>query len=364
MNGFKYAWFPAILLMASIAFGQINETEHHPFKDLIFPQVAAGGEYQTWVTVTNRGPESYDGTLVFRKGQGQAWNTYVNGAQISGGILIISIPPKATRTYKVTLPGSTEVGYLLIRAEDVEHLNNFIQGNVAYYVGTGGQINDSVGVMPSNPFFAATLPFEDFDALCFALANTDVYLRDTNVKFDLYSEENELLGTYTLPLLHNEHTARYLWQMFESVTIDRGRVEIESDVPVSGMALIQSAGGQYSSLPLEATARTYSITSTGAEIHFPDLTLWMEGVFVKGYLTLEREGAFELFAVTGSFRGQKMYLHFDGNSQATSDSEIFGYIVPNVEWVPSLTEFTGVYCVEAPEWDYLEIGSFAATLVP
>jgi hypothetical protein len=374
MRTIKLTWILAILLAASVAYGQLNEAEYFPYKDLIFPQVVAGGEYQTYLTVTNRGTEAWDGTLQFYTGTGEAWNPYVNAAQISEGSLSASIPSKTTRTYKVTLPGSAESGYLIARKNN-SSLNNCLQGHLTYYISSGEQISDSIGVLPSNPFSAATIPFEDFNSICLAFANTNVDGDSATISLKLYSDTNRLLGTYTLPpLLEKQQVAMYLYQMFEAVAPERGRVEIEVNVPVSGMALIQVASGQYSSIPLDSTYRHYHINlSEPSEFVFKELTLWTDGLFVNGYMTVAppptkdepaNEGTDAIFAVTGEFRNNKINLHFDGNSAYTFDHLLLGYLVSVGEIWPSSTHWAGMFYAALPIEDQGVSMSFTATLVP
>jgi hypothetical protein len=107
-------------------------------------QVAAGGQYQTWITVTNKGTQLWEGNFYFYNGSKAPWNPYVDGIQVSGGNLDVTIPSKATRTFKVSLPGGTEAGYLIARAGNT-NLDNFLEGNLTYYISSDGTILDSVG---------------------------------------------------------------------------------------------------------------------------------------------------------------------------------------------------------------------------
>jgi hypothetical protein len=361
MNKMMLAWISTILFFTTTAYGQISLPNHFPYKNLVFPQIAAGGEYQTWITVNNRGDNRWSGAFRFYKGEAMPWNPYINNTQISGGILPVTIDAGATRTFIITQPGNTESGFLLAAADSLS-LDNFLQGNLTYFVGIG-QVNDSIGVMPSNPFFAATIPFEDFNTICFAFANADPRGRAATVKLKLYSDENASIGsTYVLMLENLWHLPRYLRQMFEGVSLQRGRVEIESDVPIFGVALIQSAGGQFSSLPLGPTTRTYIVDAVGLDLNWARFTLWPEGLFVNGYVEVEREGSYDLFSVFGQIREGKMLLHFDGDSRTTSDYGIFGFIVLDGDYRPDLTTISGSYYIAEPSENWIESGSFTAAL--
>jgi len=364
MRRIKLAWIPAVLLFAGMAFGQISPYNHFPFKDLIFPQVAAGGEYQTWITVTNRGTVIWNGTLKFYRGAGVPWSPVVDAVPLAGGTLAISISPGATTTYKVTLPSSTEAGYVMVQADDLD-LTNFLEGNLTYYISSGGPITDSVGVPPSMPFVASSLPFEDFNAIALALVNADFEGRAASVKLKLFSDANVPQGpTKSLPLGNMEHTAQYLWQLFPGISLGRGRLEIESYVPISGIALTQVAGGQLSSLPLGSTTRTYSITTTSAEVSFARMTLWTEGFFVNGYFAATINGSTRLFAVMGQIINGELHLHFDGDNIDPAGYEMFGYIKTDGTFTPGQTPVTGTYYTTIAAESYIDSGSFVATLIP
>jgi hypothetical protein len=334
-------------------------------KDLIFPQVAAGGQYETWITVTNRGTQAWTGNFFFYTGQRAAWNPYVNGAQIAGGTLAVQIPSKGTATYKVTVPGNTQAGYLVIMATTTS-LDNFLEGNLTYYVSSGGVVVDSVGIVPSNPVMATAIPFEDFTTLAFAFANTDTQGRSANMTLTLYSDTNSQVGTpVNRPLANGEYFAQYLWQIVPTApnTHWRGRLEIRSDVPVSGVALTQIASGQLSSLPLQSTTLTYSVSVSSSYVPFARMTLWADGIIVGGYGTASSYP--DLWGLYGQIASDgSLHVHFDGKSAATSNYEIYGIMKTDGVYTPGMSSITGTYYVTAPSRNHMETGTFTATLIP
>jgi hypothetical protein len=183
----------------------------------------------------------------------------------------------------------------------------------------------------------------------------------------LFTNENNQIGTpATISLTPGAQVPQYLYQAFPTAsdTSWRGRVDIQSNIPVSMLALSQAASGQYSSLPLASTVRNYSVTSTSSYNPFAQMTLWTEGLFVQGYAISagypdELWGIFGQIATDGT-----LHFHFDGDSAATEDVEIFGYVKTNQAYTPGLTSFTGTYWVSTPSGYYSETGTFTATLVP
>jgi len=364
MRRIRLAWIPAVLLFADVAVGQVSLDNIFPFKDVVFPQVAAGGAYQSWITVTNRGTQVWNGDLEFRSGAGVPWNPVVNGTSIAGGALFISVNPGATKTYKVTLPGSTAAGYAMVMARDV-NLTNFLEGHLTYYVSEGDSVTDSVGVPPARQFLASSLPFEDFYSICLAFANTDSAGRPASLKLKVFSDTNAQVGqTRNLPLISGEHTAQYLWQLFPDTTLGRGRLEIESDVPISGIALTQAPGNQLSSLPLESTTRTYSLEAPAGQYDFLNrLTIWTESLFVKGYLEVLISDEWRLFAVSGQIADGELHLHYEDYGSVLHPW-FFGFLRSNGAFTLGQQSFTGTSYGTHPTLNAIETGTFTATLVP
>jgi hypothetical protein len=364
MRIIKFSWIPFLSLFSGMAFGQISQQNIYPFKDLVFPQVAAGGEYESWITVANRGPETWSGEMQFRRGQGVAWNPVVNGARLLNGNLSISVNAGATRTLKVTLPGSLEAGYCIIAADDLE-LTNFIEGHLTYYVSEGASVADAVGVVPAAQFMATSLPFESFNSIALALVNSDFQGRSANLQLRILNDSNVQVGqTQFLTLINGEYTAQYLSGLFPNTTLGRGRLEIESNVPISGIALTQATGKQLSSLPFGSTTRTYSVVSTGGRVNFTRLTLWTESLFVKGYVLASIQGQSGLFAVYGQIVDGKLHVHFDGQGSVFEPLEMLGYIKTDGVFTPGQSTFIATYVASIPVQNNFESGSFVATIVP
>jgi hypothetical protein len=356
-------WLPVMWLFASAAFGQISQDSFFPHKDLLFPQVAAGGQYETWITVTNRGTQSWVGTFNFYSGDKVAWNPYVNNIPMSGGSLAVTIAAKKTRTFKVTLPGNTEAGYMKATTTN-RTLDNYLEGNLTYFIGDGEAIADSIGILPSNPVLATVLPFEDFSSLCFAFVNADTQGRTATLTIALYSDENVQVGSSaTIPLLPGAYTAQYMWQTFPSVPDDawRGRIEIQSDVPVSGVALMQATGGQLSSLPLDSTTRSYSLQTSSAYVPFGALTFWTNGLFLNGYMT---GSSGEIYGLLGQIDSDNsIELHYRGVSPVLG-VESFGFFKSSGAYRPGQSTITGTFQTYIPALSSYKTGTFTATLVP
>jgi hypothetical protein len=272
-----------------------------PRKDIAFAQIAAGGGYTTILNVTNRGTTTYNGTLSLFRVAGEEWNPLINEIPVSNGKLNIALGKGATASYQITLPGGTEAGFAVIKASGMEQ-TSFLEGTLTYFVKSGSTLTDSIGVQPSSEFYLATLPFDDFSTLALALANANT--TKTTVRMTVVSETNAQVGTLDLPLDPNQHMAQYLWQLFPSVSIQKGRLDIRSDLPVLGTALTDQSG-QLSSLPLLPAVKAYTFTGRVLGVTLTgELSVWIDGSSVQGYLrTLAANGQPESHIDTLNLRG-------------------------------------------------------------
>jgi len=267
-----------------------NAQTIYPKKDLAFAQVAAGGPYETVINVTNRGSNTYTGILNLFHLAGEPWNPLVNGVQISNGRMNVTIAKGATTTYRITRNIGTEAGFAIFLASDLAQ-TSFLEGTLTYYVRGGdfGLVVDSVGVQPSSEFYLTAVPFDDFSTIAYALAN----LNTTAVtpKLSLYSDANVLVASTDLPqFAPGQHMAEYLRQRFQGIQITRGRMEIQSDLPIIGTILTDNYDeltqlSQLSSLPMLPAVKGYRFTgSIGGISYGGELSLWFDGPFVQGYL--------------------------------------------------------------------------------
>ena len=288
----------AILLVVSTATG-LGQSLYDK-KDLMFTQVFAGpagsNVYMSSISVTNRGTLTYNGTLYFVTGNNNVWNPLVNGAQITGGSVDVVISPDATEVFAVTTNTFT-VGYALVVSDDFS-LDNYIEGNLSYFSFNGSTLMDAVGVPESKEFMISSLPFDMYSDVGLSLVNPSAETAEVSVL--LFDPDGLIPANCVFDLLPGEHKALYLTELpwfndpvgFGPV----GKVEISSDVPIAGIAMLvtpgSAAGAQISTLPLGGTPTTYVATFTGdTEVYEGILTIWIEGFFVKGYLQMTDVGS-------------------------------------------------------------------------
>ncbi len=299
----------------------------YPKKDLAFAQVAAGGGYETVLNVTNRGPNTYNGVLNLYHLTLQAWNPLVNGTRITNGKLNVSLNKGVTASYRITQDGGTEAGFAILVASDLA-LDNYLEGTLTYYIRSStGDLVDSVGVQPSSEIYLTTIPFDDFSTLALALANANT--KGASARLSLFSDTNASISTLDRPLASGEHLAVYLRQLFPSVQMTKGRLEISSDQPIIGTALTD-IGGQFSSLPLLPAVKAYTF-NVGGFGYSGQISLWFDGPYVQGYARATTVGGVpdpqpDTLHLVGTLVDGVLQLSVTG--QPTSDQQL-SYILVN-----------------------------------
>ena len=272
----------------------VSAQNYFPKKDAAFGQVVVGGGYETVINLTNRGTGPYVGTLgLFRtvNNASMAWNPTINGVPVQDGEYEVEVRPAETVTLRLT-GTQLEAGTAILLSDNLL-LDNLVEANLTYQILDGGQVSDSVGIAPSKEFYRAAIPFEEFGDTALALVNGDMSgRRRATVELNLFSSDGIPVGpTRTIRLGSLAHTARFLNELFPGQTLQRGKVEIASDLAIFGTALTFS-GGQFSSLPLDPAPVTYSVRlDVDKSYATGELSLWADGLFIRGYMMiLESDG--------------------------------------------------------------------------
>ena len=272
-----------------------------PKKDLLFTQVIAADFFMSSINVTNRGPATYNGTLYFNTGAtGDAWSPEVNGSPTTFGTVDVVIPADSSAVFTVKDSVFT-VGYAYFISDDYS-LDNQIEGNLSYFYFDGSTLLDAVGVPASREFRNVTLPFDSFNNVGLSLAQPLFMGQPSaNVNLILYDEDGNAVASHDFHMSPGEHFSRYLYQLDwngEGVPDGYGpigKVEIYSDSFISGICMLVTPGGaagaQISTLPLAGAPLTYQVQFNGSgviagDVYLGELTIWLEGYYVNGYLKL------------------------------------------------------------------------------
>lgn len=222
----------ALAMMAVTVLGQGLESTLQQ-KSLAFPHVVTGPSVETVICVTNRGDTAYRGAIRFWRGSNQEWNPAVNGERTFNSTLFIMVESGETRIFRIGPNTSLEAGAALISAEDLSQ-GNLIEGNLTYFV--GADQHDSVGISPSFGLFRSVIPFEDFASVGPALANPNLN-SPAEVTLRLLDEFGGEEESELQVLPGRSHEARFLSEIF-SAEVGAGKVEVESNQPILGTALL------------------------------------------------------------------------------------------------------------------------------
>jgi hypothetical protein len=320
---------PLIILIWPVAGMAQNFT---PYRALAFAQIAAGefagGSIESLMNLTNRGTNSYAGTLNLFTGINQPWSPTVNGTPISNGAYAFTISPGGTVTLDITSSGAVASGFALV-APTGTSASALVEGTLTYYIKSGTTVLDSIGVAPSSELYGTTIPFDNFNTIALALANLNPL--NIVVHLKLYSNTNQPVATFDQQLQNMQQVPKYLSEFFPSVTMTQGRLDIQSDNYFIGTALTQVAGGQYSSLPLLPAAKTYAYTRTGGgPVMTGEIYLFVDGVSYQGYVNDLTSGGNPVSNPLSYFQG---HMTSDGltlyNTGQTQGQDYILYFVVN-----------------------------------
>jgi hypothetical protein len=291
----------AVALFFVVAFSSFPAYAQRPGKALVFAQIAFGGGYETVANLTNRGTMAYTGTLTLRASDPtKPFPALVNGSPLAAGMgLNLALDAGATATFRITsgdASAGTVSGFATIFPGNGVS-DTLLEGNLTYYVKSAdGTIVDSVGVAPSTPVPQAVIPFDDFQTVALALANTSP--QTTTIRLTVFDDKNVQVGAAAQTLASNQQVPKFLFQYFPGVSLTRGRVEIQSDFFFVGTALTFVKGSQASSLPFLPSWNLYDITGSILGEQFAvRFYLALDGLSAKAYAVDIQNGA----PVPGSF---------------------------------------------------------------
>ena len=291
----KFTILPAAILIALLTLA-VPGQNIYPKKDLVFTQVIAGDGFDSSIAVTNRGTYAYEGTILFATGEnGDEWNPIVNSKRITDGSAEVIIQPDQTKVFYIK-DNALKVGYAVFLSIDWS-IDNHLEGNLTYFSYDGSGVQDAVGVPESKEFYISSLPYSNFYDVGLSLANPDLYGSGAaDIRVLLFYESGEIATKCSIEMGSYAHFSKFLNELpwdnpvhtLDPVTI--GKVEIESSVAISGIAMTitDSAGGksEISTLPIDATPLTYAFTmdADNGDLYEGEISLWIEGYFVKGYM--------------------------------------------------------------------------------
>ncbi|MBI2822676.1 MAG: hypothetical protein HYX74_10655, partial [Acidobacteria bacterium] len=187
------------------------------------------------------------GTVRLFDGNGNPLTVNINGATVAGAFPF-DIPPRGIRFFSTDGQGAVAVG-------SVQVTSNIPIGGTILFAGSLG-VAGVGGVQPLAKFL---VPIESDSSrgVDTGVAVSNPTESSVDVTFILRNADGNPLsnGTAVVQLLPNGQLAKFPREIFEGRGIDfssfRGTLEINSPVPINGMA-IRVSPGQFSTLPVAA----------------------------------------------------------------------------------------------------------------
>ncbi len=300
------SWLVALcVLSCGLSDSRISAQELLQQTDVGFSQIAVGPDLETVMVLTNRGVFDYQGVLLLSRGRdGLIWNPVINGEAVENGEYPVVIGVDETIRLSLTAD-AVQSGAGILVSTGLLIPDVFVEASLTYHFRSEGQIVDSVGILATQEFYLATIPFEDFSTVGLALANASVFtLVDTQIALSLIDSAGNLIDGIQFGLPPYGHDAQFLFEHFPDVPLDLGlgKLEIFATAPVIGttLTLVGPPGApQLSTLPLfpAPTAYDFAITASDDTRFEGVMALWAEGFFVKGYLVVLSVDGVELAEV-------------------------------------------------------------------
>ena len=361
-------FFPLLLaaVLTLLLTATVSAQNIYPKKDLIFTQVVAGNGFDSSIAVTNRGTYTYEGRIEFTTGaDGTLWNPIVNSIRVTEGALEVAIPPDQTKVFYIK-ETSLKVGYAVFLSIDWS-VDNHLEGNLTYFSYDGSGVQDAVGVPESKEFYVSSLPYSNFYDVGLSLANADLYgSGPADINILLFYQNGEIASQCNVELASYGHFSKFLSELpwedpihtLDPVTI--GKVEISSSVAISGIAMTitDGAGGkaEISTLPIDATPLLYSLVmeADNGDVYEGELSLWIEGYFVKGYMQITGiNGEYfdapyddQPYLVSGQLIGLDMDLSFYCDWWPTTDGTGVSLYIYLPQFYSGFNEMTGYWSAD------------------
>jgi hypothetical protein len=228
----------------------------------VFPQIAAGGYYQTILTNINTGAVPAD-VLVSLKWHGAPVGVPADGLSDLRHFLI---NPMGTASFAIALAGGVNVGYAQLFA------SLLIDGTALFQSWENNLILSEAAVGLSKPTRRFTVYIDNTNSARsgYAIANTGNSAATLNLT--LRDKSGVIKDQATLALAAGEHISEFAWQRFPSTAPDgfEGSLEFISDQSVAAVAL------RYDNVNLAGIPQVFStipvfVDEAATTLYFPQV---------------------------------------------------------------------------------------------
>jgi len=246
-----------ILTITAISSAQTN---------FYYPQIANGQQgggisWVTWILVTNSGTSPTSGSILFTQDNGTPFNisffdTDTGQPAGSGNIISFQLDVGQTRIYISSGAGPLTVGFgTLSSGSRVTSTAVFSEYGFGGGPGAPGGLTGGLIAEASVPAVTASMRQATFFYLAdrfdsaVALVNTGTSTADITLQI-LDGNAVVIAPPVVIPLPANNHTAKYVSQLFPSAVGHDGTMQIISSTPLAGVALRFSPSGSFTTLPV------------------------------------------------------------------------------------------------------------------
>src|SRR5450432_822387 len=223
-----------------------------------FSHIAAGGGWATTITLINTSPAPVPVTVAFHGDDGSAWSlpaaitqrgvtqtsaaASVNAVVNPNATLLISMGDPITGEITGDQSASTVTGWA-----DVQSSGSL--GGYAIFRSTPGAGSPSEGTAPLQTQFpsAITLPYDNSSGFVMGVALANLSTASTNITATIWDDSGNQLGTQTLTIGANGHTAFVLPNQLTLTAGKRGIVRFQSAAAggIAGLGLRFSPFGTF-----------------------------------------------------------------------------------------------------------------------
>ena len=234
---------------------------------LYYPQIANGQQgggisWVTWILITNSGTSPTSGSILFTQDNGTPFNISFFDADTgnqpggSGNIILFQLEVGQTRIYLSSGAGPLTVGFgTLSSGSRVTSTAVFSEYGFGGGPGAPGGLTGGLIAEASVPAVTASMQqatffyvADKFDSAV-ALVNTGASTADITLQI-LDGNGAVIAPPVAITLPANNHTAKYVSQLFPSAVGHDGTMQIISSMPLAGVALRFSSSGAFTTLPV------------------------------------------------------------------------------------------------------------------
>lgn len=191
-----------------------------PTQEVLFPQFAVGGGWETDLTLVAQGGDTSAGSILFISQGGQLMPVTVDGVPCSGS-LSFSMLYRSSKTYRLTGGSQTQVGWILVSQMIDSSTNGSIGGILTYRFKLDGRVVSQVGVPGAHDVINAHLPFDNTNGRRTGMAIANL-LSSNNLTIERYDEQGVFEETKHVPLGALNQTALFVDEMFPASANQRG----------------------------------------------------------------------------------------------------------------------------------------------